>query len=257
LGEGRQKGFHPKLIIRFQECLINQRVFMKLSLQTQKKVIPYLFLIPAITFFLVFQLFPIIKGIQMSFYNWSIMPGKVSEFIGWDNYTKAFNDPIVKLAAKNTLIYALVTVPGQMIFAMMAAVLLNTIPKGKGLFRALYYLAVLASWVIVSLLIRYMFQSPQGVVNYILVDLLHIVDSPIPWLIDRRYAFFPICILGIWKGIGWSMVIYLAALQVFLRSLKRLLKLMELMVGNVFGILLFFDQPNNCFYFGHVINWGI
>ena len=53
---------------------------MKLSLQTQKKVIPYLFLIPAITFFLVFQLFPIIKGIQMSFYNWSIMPEK-EEFI--------------------------------------------------------------------------------------------------------------------------------------------------------------------------------
>ncbi len=194
---------------------------MKLSLQTQKKVIPYLFLIPAITFFLVFQLFPIFKGIQMSFYNWSIMPGKVSEFIGWDNYTKAFNDPIVKLAAKNTLIYALVTVPGQMIFAMMAAVLLNTIPKGKGLFRALYYLPVVTSWVIVSLLIRYMFQSPQGVVNYILVDLLHIVDSPIPWLIDRRYAFIPICILGIWKGIGWSMVIYLAALQSVPKELEE------------------------------------
>lgn len=186
---------------------------MRLSLQTQRKIVPYLFLIPGIAFFLVFQLFPLFKGLQMSFFDWSIMPGKISKFVGLENYIHAFNDPIVLRAAKNTIVYTLVTVPGQMIFAMMAALLLNSLPKGNGLFRALYYIPVITSWVIVSLLIRYMFQSPQGVINYFLVEIFHIVDKPIPWLLSPTYAFVPICVLGIWKGIGWSMVVYLAALQ--------------------------------------------
>lgn len=194
---------------------------MRLSLRTQRRVIPYFFLIPGVAFFLIFQLYPIIKGLQMSFYNWSIMPGKPSVFIGLQNYVQALQDPTVLVAVRNTLIYAVVTVPGQMIFAMAAAILLDILPKGKGIFRALYYLPVITSWVIVSLLIRYMFQSPQGIVNYYLVDVFHIIAQPIPWLDDPRYAFVPICVLGIWKGIGWSMVIYLAALQSVPKELEE------------------------------------
>lgn len=186
---------------------------MHLSMKTQRKLIPFLFLIPGLAFFLVFQLYPIAKDFQMSFFNWSIMPNKPSIFIGLANYAQAFQDPIVGVAAKNTLLYALVTVPGQMIFAMLAAVLLNSLPKGNGIFRTLYYIPVITSWLIVSLLIRYFFQAPQGLVNYYLVDLFHILKEPIQWLGDAKYAFIPIWILGIWKGIGWSMVIYLAALQ--------------------------------------------
>ncbi|MEA5077240.1 MAG: sugar ABC transporter permease [Anaerolineaceae bacterium] len=186
---------------------------MHMSLKTQKKIIPIIFIIPGLLLFIVFQIYPLLKGLQMSFYDWQIMPGKVSQFIGLDNYTRAFNDPIFKIAAKNTAIYALVTVPGQMIFAMMAALLLHAIPKGKGIFRALFYIPVVTSWVIVSLLIRYMFQSPDGIVNYFLKDVFHVIQDPILWLTDAKYAFIPICILGVWKGIGWSMMIYLAALQ--------------------------------------------
>jgi multiple sugar transport system permease protein len=160
-----------------------------MSLKTQKKLIPILFIVPGLLLFLIFQIYPLLKGLQMSFYDWQIMPGKVSKFIGLDNYIRAFSDPIFKIAAKNTAIYALVTVPGQMIFAMMAALLLHAVPKGKGIFRALFYIPVITSWVIVSLLIRYMFQSPDGIVNYFLVDVLHVVKDPILWLTDVKYAF--------------------------------------------------------------------
>lgn len=185
---------------------------MHLSLKTQKRIIPLLFLIPGMAFFLIFQVYPLLQGFQMSFYNWEIMPGKVSQFIGLDNYIRAFNDPIFGRALKNTLLYAIVTVPGQMILAMLVAVLLNALPKGKVFFRVLYYIPVITSWVIVSILIRYMFQSPQGLVNYYLVEVLHLFKEPLPWLRDANLAFIPILFLGIWKGIGWSMVIFLAAL---------------------------------------------
>ncbi|NTV36020.1 MAG: sugar ABC transporter permease, partial [Anaerolineaceae bacterium] len=192
-----------------------------MSLKTQRRIIPYCFLLPGVALFIIFQLYPLLKGLQMSFFHWQIMPGKVSQFIGFDNYTRAFNDPIFLLAAKNTAIYALITVPGQMILAMLAALLLNAIPKGKGIFRTIYYIPVITSWVIVSLIIRYLFQSPDGVINYLLLDLFHVIKEPIFWLSDIRYAFIPIWVLGIWKGIGWSMVIYLAALQSIPKELEE------------------------------------
>ncbi|PKO14072.1 MAG: sugar ABC transporter permease [Chloroflexi bacterium HGW-Chloroflexi-10] len=186
---------------------------MNLSLKMQRKIIPYLFLVPGLLFFIVFQIYPLLQGFQMSFYNWSIMPGKPSIFIGLDNFARMIKDPVVLIAVKNTLLYALITVPGQMILAMMAAVVLHNLTRGKGFFRVLYYIPVITSWVIVSLLIRYLFSSPQGLVNYYLVEVFHLVAKPIPWLIQAKYAMVPIWFLGIWKGIGWSMVIYMAALN--------------------------------------------
>lgn len=186
---------------------------MALNLKTRKTLVPYLFLLPGILFFLVFQVYPLLKGFQMSFYKWSIMPGKTSQFIGLANYLRAFDDPVVGRAFINTLIYTFVTVPGQMILAMLVALLLHSLPRGRAFFRTLYYLPVITSWVIVSLLIRYLFQSPNGLVNYFLVEVFHVVSKPIMWYEQASTAFVPILVLGIWKGIGWSMVIYLAALQ--------------------------------------------
>ncbi len=194
---------------------------MHVSLKTQKKILPFLFLIPGLLFFVVFQIYPLLKGLQMSFYDWKIMPGSVSEFIGLDNYIRALKDPVFGRAFKNTILYTVITVPGQMILAMLVALALDALPKGKAIYRALYYIPVITSWVIVSLLIRYFFQSPQGVVNYYLVDVFHLVKEPVAWLRDPKLAFIPILALGIWKGIGWSMVIFLAALAGVPKELKE------------------------------------
>jgi len=185
---------------------------MSIGFRAQRKILPFVFLLPALAFFVIFQVYPLLKGFQMSFYHWELLPGRISQFIGLENYIQAFTDPIFLRASKNTLIYALVTVPGQMVLAMLAAVLLNALPRGRVIFRILYYIPVITSWVIVSLLIRYLFQSPEGLINYFLVNVLHVAKNPILWMNKASTAFIPILILGIWKGIGWSMVIYLAAL---------------------------------------------
>ncbi len=185
---------------------------LSMSLKTQRLVIPYTFLIPATALFLIFLVYPLLKGLQISFFDWSIMPNKPSIFTGLANYIKAFQDPITGVAFKNTIFYTLITVPGQMILAMLVAVMIHSLPKAKGFYRVLYYIPVITSWVIVSLLFRYLFQSPQGIINYFLVSIFHVVDKPIPWLQQVSTALIPVMGLGIWKGIGWSMIIYLAAL---------------------------------------------
>jgi multiple sugar transport system permease protein len=173
----------------------------------------YIFLLPGLFLFFSLSIYPLLKALQISFYKWSIMPNQPSQFIGLDNYIRAFNDPIVWLAFKNTLLYTVVTVPGQVILAMGVALLLNELTHGKVFFRLVYYLPVITSWVIVALLFRYMFQSPNGFINYLIVDVFHFVDKPVGWLRNPSTAFIPILALGIWKGIGWSMVIFLASLK--------------------------------------------
>lgn len=182
-------------------------------LHRKKILTALLFILPGLILYLIFNFYPLVKAFQMSFYEWKIMPGQANVFIGLDNYQRAFGDKIARLALRNTLLYTLVTVPSQIVLALGVALLLNSIERLRTFFRTLYYLPVITSWVIVSLLFRYLFQSPKGLINHWLMNVLHVIQEPIPWLQQAGTAMVPIWTLGIWKGIGWSMVIFLAALQ--------------------------------------------
>jgi multiple sugar transport system permease protein len=173
----------------------------------------YLFLAPGFLLFAAVILFPIARAFQISLYNWSILPGAASDFIGFDNYRRAFHDPVFWRSLENTAFYMGLTVPVQMVLGLAAAVLLDTRLPARPFFRTLYYLPVVTSWVVVSLLFRYLFLTDGGFVNWVLHDELHATNHDISWLGSRWPAMSVIAILGIWKGVGWSMVIFLAALQ--------------------------------------------
>jgi multiple sugar transport system permease protein len=192
---------------------------MEISYKTRKTITAFLFILPGLLLFLVFSIYPILKVFQISFLKWSINPLIPSKFIGLENYLRAFQDPIVGTSLRNTVLYVLITVPGQLILGLLLALLVNQIPVGKPFFRTFFYLPVVTSWVIVSLLFRYIFQSPTGILNNLLVNVLHIIKEPIPWLINAPTAMIPILALGIWKGIGWSMVVFLAALATIPKEL--------------------------------------
>lgn len=181
--------------------------------QAREARVAYLFMVPALVFFLTFQIYPLLKAFQISLHDWAIMPGAASEFLGAANYARALADPLFWTALRNTVLYTLVTVPAQMGLAMGLALALHHITWGRVFFRTLYYLPVITSWVVVSLLFKFLFHSQGGLVNYILRDGLHLVSKYIPWLQNPGTALLVVMLLGIWKGIGWSMVIFLAALQ--------------------------------------------
>ena len=172
-----------------------------------------LFLLPGFLLFFTFVIGPMIYSFRISLYDWNIVKPEKSEWIGLENYARALGDPIFRRAVLNTLVYTLVTVPGQIIIGLIIAVLLNQDIRGKSFFRVVYYLPVITSWVIVSLLFEYMFIGQAGLVNYVLRDVLHVIPKNILWLADPILAFVPIHLLGIWKGVGWSAIITLAGLQ--------------------------------------------
>jgi multiple sugar transport system permease protein len=172
----------------------------------------YLFLAPGFALFLLLIIYPMIKAFQMSFYDWNVIAGATSEFTGWTNYQKAYHDPVFWHGLINSAFYMAVTVPPQIALGLWVATLLNNKAPGRALFRVLYYLPVVTSWVVVSLLFQYLF-ADSGLVNWMLHDVTHVTSHRISWLSGHWSAMVAISALGVWKGIGWSMMIFLAALQ--------------------------------------------
>ena len=184
------------------------------------KLTPYLFLAPGVLLFAVAILYPITQAVTMSFFDWKVIASATSEFVGADNYVRAFNDDRFWLALANSGIYMLLTVPPQIAIGLAVAVLLKRRSPAQPVFRALYYLPVVTSWVVVSLLFKYLF-ADAGLINFALGDVLHVTDGDTSWLANRWTALLAICALGVWKGVGWSMMIFLAALQGVSRSLEE------------------------------------
>ena len=172
-----------------------------------------IFLIPGLAVYLTFLLGPMIYAARLSFYDWNIVNPALSKPVGLDNYSRALSDPVFRRAVLNTIVYTLVTVPGQIVLGVGVALLLNQAIRGRAFFRVLYYLPVITPWVIVTLLFEYMFVGQGGLVNWLLRDVLGVIQSNVLWLADPILTFVPIHLLGIWKGVGWTAIIALAGLQ--------------------------------------------
>jgi len=189
---------------------------MTVSMRRQMRNLPMalVFLLPGIVLFAAFVIGPMLYSLRISFFDWKILNPELSAWLGLENYSRALGDPIFRRSVLNTLAYSAVTVPTQIIIGVTIALLLNQKIRGKAFFRVMYYLPVITSWVIVSLLFEYMFSGQAGLINYLLRDVLAVIDKNILWLADPILAFVPIHLLEIWKGIGWVAIIALAGLQV-------------------------------------------
>lgn len=171
-----------------------------------------LLLLPGLMIFAVFTVYPIVKLFAMSFFEWDFGSISGQKFIGLSNYKEVLSDSYFQVAFVNTIVYTLVTVPGQMILGFLTAFLINQVTRFQVGYRVLYYLPVITSWVIASLVFKYVFNT-EGLLNYFLVNVVHAASQNIRWLDTRWSGLWIAMFLGIWKGIGWNMVVFLAALQ--------------------------------------------
>ena len=160
-----------------------------------------------------FVFYPLFRNIQISFSDYDVIGNSVNQYVGLRNYLQMFRNSKWQISLRNTLLYTLVTVPGQMFLGLLLACLIDRVSKGKNFFKVVTYLPVITSWVVASLIFKYLFTSGKaGLVNYVLLS-LKVVSTPISWLQNEWTANLVLWLFGIWKGVGWVMVIYLAALQ--------------------------------------------
>jgi multiple sugar transport system permease protein len=188
------------------------------SLRTRRFVTPYLLLVPALVIYGVFTIYPIYRQFDISFYNWHIFPGVSNPFMGWSNYTAIFHDPVIRTAAFNSFLFIVITVPIQMAIGLFAAAVLTDHMPGSMFWRACIYIPVVTSWVVVSWVFSYIFASQGGIMNGLVGFFVgHTVS--IDWTAQTWTANGVIWILSIWKGVGWSFIIFLAALDGIPRQL--------------------------------------
>jgi len=175
-------------------------------------------LLPGLLIFALFTVYPIVRLFIMSLCDMSFSSMLTQPFAGLMNYREVFSDSTFWTVFVNSVVYTLVTVPGQMALGLLVAILLDGIGRLSVTFRVINYLPVVTSWVIASLVFRYIFNT-EGLLNYFLCRVLGVTASNIRWLDTRWSGLTVAMLLGIWKGVGWNMVIFLAALQQVPRDL--------------------------------------
>ena len=166
---------------------------------------PALFVAPGLLLYVLFIVYPMLQALVMSLTDGQIVAGTQTAFVGLANYARLIADDHIWLALTNSAVYMVFTVPPQIALGLGIALLLKDKRPVQPFFRVLYYLPVITSWVVVSLLFKYLF-ADRGLINWVL-------DLHVSWLSERWTAMVAIGALGVWKGIGWSMMIFLAALQ--------------------------------------------
>lgn len=165
-------------------------------------------LLPSLAGMVVFLMAPVASSLVLSFTEWDLI-GEI-QWIGLANYTQALADPAVLGALKNTLTFILGYLPSVVIIALGLALLLNRRIRGRVVFRAIYFVPVVTSWVAVSLIWKWLLNPQYGLVNFALGAIG--IKGP-GWLFDPAWAMTGVILTSVWKDIGFVTVIYLAGLQ--------------------------------------------
>ncbi|KKC48627.1 MULTISPECIES: carbohydrate ABC transporter permease [unclassified Paenibacillus] len=167
-----------------------------------------LFVTPPVLGFLIFGLAPLISSLGLSFMSWDMM--SPAKFIGLDNFGKLAQDEKFYKSMYNTF-YLLLGIPLGMIAAMALALMMNRPLKGVSLFRTIYYIPVISPIIAVSLLWQWLLNYDYGIINEFIWKIFG-VQGP-NWLGDPNWVKPSFLLMGLWGGVGGTMVLYLAGLQ--------------------------------------------
>jgi ABC-type sugar transport system permease subunit len=174
----------------------------------RKKILPYLLVSPYIVHFLLFVSFPVIFSIILTFNKWNII--SPMEYSGITNYVKLFNDKTFFRSIFNTLIFLVIHIPLQIIVALFLAEVLNQKIRLRGLFRGAFFLPVIVSGVVVSMLWQQLYGFDTGLLNRLLTS---IGLEKVGWLIDPKVAMPSIALMATWKNVGLYIILFLVGLQ--------------------------------------------
>jgi ABC-type sugar transport system permease subunit len=177
----------------------------------RRGVTGWLFAAPILIYFTIFVFGPILASLVMMFYDWNgFGPLSQAKFVGLSNMQEVLRDDKFLGSFRNTFMYAVIVVSSGIIFGLLLALVLNGVTNFVGFVRSTYYLPVMLPMTAMSLLWGLMYQPRYGFLNQVLA----MMDiPPVRWLINPNTALLSICLMVVWKGLGWYMVIFLAGLK--------------------------------------------
>lgn len=167
------------------------------------------FLLAFFVVYVMFTVYPIFKGMQMSFYNWTLI--EQQEFVGFAQYKSVLTDPNFWSSFGNTTLFVVLSTPTMVLLALGLALLANLNTKLKTLFRGAFFIPSILSVSVISYVAIFMLQPYTGVVNNI-IQMFGINAEPF-WLATPSLAWVSIVAVTLWWTVGFNMILFLTALQ--------------------------------------------
>ncbi|GGI43796.1 sugar ABC transporter permease [Paenibacillus marchantiophytorum] len=167
----------------------------------------YIFLLPAFGFFLVFVAYPMLRGIYISFFDYSL---RNFDFIGFDNYVSLFHNETFLKSMRNTILLVVIAVPIVIVFSIFVAVNIYKMKEfSRSFFRGVFYLPAVSSVVSITVVWGWIYHPNYGILNY-LTGMLGF--EPMSWLGDTRTALLAIIAVLITTSVGQPIILYVASL---------------------------------------------
>ena len=178
----------------------------------KKKMYPRYFLLLTLLVYIVFYIVPSLLGLVYSFTDKTIYSGDAMNFVGFRNYLQLIRQNRFVTGLKNTFSFTIITMILKNVLGFGFALALNQKLKTKNVLRAVYYLPVILSTLIVAQIFKAMLLPDKGIISQFLLPFSSSL-AHFDWLGSRSTAMYMVMIVDIWKGAGYCMVIYLAGLQ--------------------------------------------
>ena len=174
----------------------------------KKGYLPYLMVSPYLAHLLVFTTFPVVFSIVLTFFNWNII--SPMEWNGLGNWKQILNDRLFWKSILNPLKFLAVHIPLQIVIALALAEILNQKMKFRGFFRAAFFMPVVVSGVVVTIMWQQLLGFESGVINRMLVS---VGLGKVGWLINPEIAMISIALMATWKNVGLYVILFLVGLQ--------------------------------------------
>ena len=199
-------------------------------MKKREKLVPYLFLFPAMLVLIIFKLFPIINAAFTSFHESTLGGG--STWAGLSNYLFLFRDATFWKSFGVTLKWSAIINPFQIISALALAIFVNKQIKWIGFFRTIYFMPIVISLGVTSLIWGLMLNPNSGIINSMLCSVFKIPLQP--FLTSSKQALWVIIIFASWRSIGYWMIFFLAGLQAISPELYEAAKIDGATKGKIF-----------------------
>ncbi len=175
----------------------------------RKALMAYLFLFPTVLGIVVFTAGPVLVSLGLSFYSWDVISSPT--FVGWTNYQTFVNDPQGFLSFENTFQYVVLDVTLQIVVGLALALLMQQRMARwlRTLFRSIFFLPLVASGVITTIMMAYLFNKDLGLIDYYLglIGLPHV-----PWLSSTHWAMIAVVLTSVWQQMGFTFLIFVGGL---------------------------------------------
>ena len=178
--------------------------------RTLSKLTPYLFLILPLIIYLIWVIGPMFYTFYLSLTDWDGL--STPNFIGWRNYQRLFKDPVFYISLKNNLKWVLSFITIPVVAGLALAMALNRAIPLEKFFKASFYSPLVLSLVVCGLMWSWMYHPAHGLINSAL-RLVGLDALAQGWLSDKDLVMWSIIVVGIWRQVGYVMVLYLAGLQ--------------------------------------------